>query len=283
MTKQVIVGVCLLMLAVTGTAQNFLSATLNDRYYSAFAGVGFASYRGELKHNGSIQNEVSNLSIGAEVRLWSRISARVELGRYNIRGHDKHAADSSFARQRNLSFESTNYEATIQGVFFLRPYKGVYHRRWRLDPYIALGVGTTFISPQAKLGDTYFNLYELDTEQDPDYSRFTLILPAAVGLKWKVSSALNFVTEIAYRYTFSDYLDDVSGNFPQSYPDATTEILANRKDEVGLINETAYEQLSAGNPRGDSSNKDAYLFLNLKFELFLSRDMFKPKPKPSKR
>ncbi len=281
--KQVILGVCFLAITTTVVSQNFLSATLNDRYYSASAGLGFASYRGELKHNGSIQNEVSNMSIGAEVRLWSKVSARVELGRYSIRGHDKHAADSSFARQRNLSFESTNYEASIQGVFFLRSYRGVYHKRWSLDPYISLGIGTTYLSPQAKLGESYFNLYELETEQDSDYSRFTLILPASVGLKWKITSSLNFITEIAYRYTFSDHLDDVSGNFPQSYPNATTELLGNRKDEIGLINETAYEQLSAGNPRGDNSDKDVYLFLNLKFELFLSRDMFKPKPKPSKR
>ena len=159
--KQVLFGVCMLLIASAAMSQDFLSATLNDRYYSAFAGLGFASYRGELKHNGSFQNEVSNVSIGGEVRLWSKIAARIELGRYSIRGHDKHAPDSSFAKQRNLSFESTNYEATVQGVFYLRKYKGVYHKRWRLDPYIAVGVGTTFISPQAKIGETYFNLYEL--------------------------------------------------------------------------------------------------------------------------
>ena len=75
----------------------------------------------------------------------------------------------------------------------------------------------------------------------------------------------------------------VTGNFPESYPDATTEILSNRKDEIGVINEEAYAQLTAGNARGESNNKDAYLFLNLKLEIFLSKDMFKPKPKPSKR
>ena len=282
MTKQVLLGVCFLMLATSVLAQNFLSATLNDRYYSAYAGVGFASYRGELKHNGSFQNEVSNYTVGTEVRLLSKLSARVELSRYSIRGHDKHAPDSSFAKQRNLSFESTNYEATVQGVFYLRKYRGVYHKRWGLDPYLAIGIGTTFISPQAKLGETYFNLYELKTE-DKEYSRLTLIIPAAAGLKWKLNSNVNFITEIAYRYTFSDYLDDVSGNFPESYPDATTEILSNRKDEIGVINEEAYAQLTAGNARGESNNKDAYLFLNLKLEIFLSKDMFKPKPKPSKR
>ncbi len=282
MKKQILLGVCLFSMSSTLMAQNFLSARLNDRYYSAFAGLGFASYRGELKHNGSIQDEVSNLSIGTEVRLWSKIAARIEFGRYSIRGHDKHAIDSSFSRQRNLSFESSNYELTVQGIFYLRKYRGVYHKRWGMDPYISLGVGTTFISPRARLDDQDYNLFDLRTE-DTDYSRFTLILPAAVGIKWKLTSNLNFITEIAYRYTFSDYLDDVSGSYPVAYPDETTERLSNRKDEIEVINEAAYELLSAGNPRGDSKDKDAYLFLNFKFEIFLSKDMFRPKPKPSKR
>lgn len=256
--------------------QNFLSWKLNDRYYSAQAGFGFASYRGELKHNGSIQNEISNLNLALEARLLPKISARVEFARYNIRGHDKHAADSSFARQRNLSFESTNYELTIQGVFFLKKYSGDYYKRRKVDPYLLAGIGTTFISPKAELYGQTYNLYDIKTE-DTDYSRFTLIIPVGAGLKWRLTPFLNFITEIDYRFTFSDYLDDVSGNYPSSYPDLTTELLSNRKDEVGIINEDAYEALTAGNPRGDSSDKDAYLFLNLKIEYFLPPSLFRKK------
>lgn len=280
MKKQVILCVWLLCMAMASTAQNFLSWQLNDRYFSGEFGFGFASYRGELKHNNSVQNEISNLSLGVEARLLSKLSARLELGRYSIRGHDKHAPDSSFARQRNLSFNSTNYEISLQGIFFLRKYKGDYYKRWKLDPYLLLGVGTTFMSPTAELSGETYNLFELETES-ANYARFTLILPAGAGLKWKINNNLNFITELTYRYTFSDHLDDVSGDFPDEYPNTTAELLGNRKDEIGIINEEAYARLTSGNPRGDQSDKDAYLFLNFKFEVFIKPDIFKGKKKPT--
>ena len=257
-------------------AQNFLSWQMNDRYFSTQLGAGFASYRGELKHNGSIQNEVSNISLGIEARLLSKIGARFEVGRYNIRGHDKHASDSSFARQRNLSFESVNYEVSLQGIFYMKPYAGDYYKRSQIDPYLMLGVGATYLSPTTTLGEDEFPLYEIQTE-DTDYSRLTLIIPAGAGLKWKINPFINLISEITYRYTFSDYLDDVSGDFPTSYPDVTTEILSNRKDEVGVINQEAYDELVGGNPRGDDSLNDGYLFLNFKLEFFLPPDLFSGK------
>ncbi|MEQ9305817.1 MAG: DUF6089 family protein [Marinoscillum sp.] len=280
MKKQVILCVWLLSIAMVSTAQNFLSWQLNDRYFSGELGFGFASYRGELKHYNSVQNEISNLSLRVEARLLSKLSARLELGRYSIRGHDKHAPDSSFARQRNLSFNSTNYEISLQGIFFLRKYKGDYYKRWKLDPYLLLGVGTTFMSPTAELSGETYNLFELETES-ANYARFTLILPAGAGLKWKINNNLNFITELTYRYTFSDHLDDVSGDFPDEYPNTTAELLGNRKDEIGIINEEAYARLTSGNTRGDQSDKDAYLFLNFKFEVFIKPDIFKGKKKPT--
>lgn len=273
MKKKILLCAVLLLGSYWLSAQNFLSWRLNDRYFSGQAGFGFASYRGELKHNNSVQNEISNLSLGLEARLLDKISARVELARYNIRGHDKHAPDSSFAQQRNLSFHSVNYEASIQGVFFLKKYAGDYYKRARIDPYIFLGVGTTFISPQTDIAAETYNLYEIATETN-SYSRWTVMIPAGAGLKWKITPFLNFNTEITYRYTFSDHLDDVSGNYPTAYADLATEILSNRKDEVGVINQSAYDQLVPGAPRGDSSDKDGYLFLNLKFEFFLPPGLF---------
>lgn len=270
------------LLFLTGVAmgQNFLSWQMNDRYFSGQAGVGFSSYRGELKHNGSIQGEISNLSLGIEARLLSKIGLRVEAGRYSIRGHDKHAPDSSYARQRNLSFTSSNWELSLQGIYFLRKYRGDYYKRWRVDPYLMLGIGGTYISPQATLDNQHYNLYELQTE-DEDYSRMVAVIPVGAGLKFRINTFLNFNAELTYRYSFSDYLDDVSGRFPDSYPDETTERLSNRKDEIEIVNQEAYDRLVPGTPRGDASDKDAYLFVNFKFEAFLPPGLFREKKGPA--
>jgi hypothetical protein len=276
MSKQVFIYFLLSVLCIHAYSQNFLSWQLNDRYFMAQAGAGFASYRGELKHNGSIQNEISNLSLGIEARLLPKIGIRAELGRYSLRGNDRHAIDSSFAQQRNLSFSSVNYEASIQGIFFLKKYAKNYTKRAKCDPYLLAGIGGTYFSPQAELAGQKYNLYELSTE-DKDYSRFALIIPVGAGLKWKINPFVNLATEITYRFTFTDYLDDVSGNYPASYPDITTELLSNRKDEIPVVNQAAYDLLTNGNPRGDSSNKDAYLFLNFKVEFYLPPGLFSKK------
>ncbi|MFY0608505.1 MAG: outer membrane beta-barrel protein [Cyclobacteriaceae bacterium] len=276
MFKQVVLGVLLSIVSSFAFAQNFLSWQLNDRYFTTQVGAGFASYRGELKHNGSIQNEISNLSLGVEARLLPKIGVRFEVGRYNIRGHDKHAPDSSFAKQRNLSFKSANYEASIQGIFFLNKYAANYTKRPKCDPYLLLGIGGTYISPTTTLGGEKYNLFDTKTEST-DYNRLTLIIPAGAGLKWKINPFTNLSTEITYRYTFSDFLDDVSGDFPESYPDITTELLSNRKDEIPMVNQAAYDQLIPGSPRGDDNNKDAYLFLNFKLEWYFPPDLFAKK------
>lgn len=269
MTKQFIVIIAVLTASLSTKGQDFLSWKLNDRYFTAQAGLGFASYRGELQHTGKVQSEVSNLSIGLEARLWSKVSVRAELGRYSIRGRDTHAPDSTYEKQRNLSFESNNWELSLQGIFFMRKYHEVYHKRWQLDPYLMAGVGTTLLSPTTTIFDQKVYLYDLKTE-GTDYSRFTLIVPVGAGLKFRVNPFLNFITEITYRFTFSDYLDDVSTRYPLTYPDLLTELASNRKDEVPVINEDAYDNLLVpGGPRGDSADKDAYFFLNFKMEFYL--------------
>lgn len=269
MIKKIFILSFFLCASVAVLAQDFLSWKLNDRYFTAQAGLGFASYRGELQHTGKVQSEVSNLSLGLEARLLSKIGLRAELGYYSIRGNDTHAADSSYEKQRNLSFEARNWELSLQGIFYMRKYHDVYYKRWQLDPYLMAGVGVTLISPTASFAEQQIKLFDLETE-GVDYSRITAIIPLGAGLKFRVNPFLNFITEITYRFTFSDYLDDVSTRYPSTYPDLTTELLSNRKNEIEVINEDAYDNLLIpGGPRGDSSNKDAYLFLNFKLEFYL--------------
>lgn len=277
MLKNAILAGILLVCLQSVSGQNFLSWKLNDRYFSAQAGIGFSAYLGELQHTNSFQNEISNLNLALEARLLSKVSARVELSRYVLSGDDKNAPDSSYARQRNLSFRSANWELSVMGVFYMREYRGEYHKRWPIDPYLLAGFGTTFISPTAKISGQEYPLYQYTTEAT-DYSRFTMVFPVGAGLKLRINPFLNLVAECTYRFTLSDYLDDVSGSYPANFNqlDVTTQLLSNRKDELeGVVNQQAYDELLIpGGPRGDSSNKDGYLLLNLKLELFLPPQLF---------
>lgn len=251
-------------------SQNFLSWQYNDRYFSAQVGAGMSMYRGELKHNFAFQNEFSNYSIGFEARLLSKLSARAELIYFNIRGKDFFADDGSYEKQRNLSFESQNFEVSFQTVLYLFDYKGDYHKRSSIDPYFFLGLGAVSVNPTTKtLDDTKYHLRTLETE-GKSYAPISVTVPVGIGLKFKINPFINFITEASYRFTMTDYLDDVSTTFPREIDNTTVELLSNRKDEVTLINADAYDNLLIpGGPRGNPKNNDAYLFLTFKIEVFL--------------
>ncbi|XOV94297.1 MAG: hypothetical protein ACFHWX_06250 [Bacteroidota bacterium] len=117
----------------SATAQDFKSWKYLDRYYSVQFGTGKNIYFGELKHNYKLQQGFSHVNIGVEGRLTSRLAARAELYGFILNGNDNKAADSTYARQRNLSFNSINAEMNVQAVYFFKSYNGDYYRR---DPSI---------------------------------------------------------------------------------------------------------------------------------------------------
>ncbi len=193
---------------------------------------------------------------------------------YQLKGGDYQAADSTYERQRNLSFYAKNWEFNIGGIFYLKKYKGDYYRRYNIDPYLFTGIGLTHFSPKADVSGVNFDLADLQTE-GVDYSQYTLMIPAGLGLKFKINTFMNFNLEASYHFTFSDYLDDVSSNYATSYPDFTTALVANRKDEIPVVNQDAYENiLINGGKRGDSTNKDGYLMLSFQLEFYLPPDLF---------
>ncbi|MEP5613555.1 MAG: hypothetical protein ABJP45_14985, partial [Cyclobacteriaceae bacterium] len=128
-------------------AQNFLSWQFKDRYFSASVGTGTSTYFGELNFKDKISDDLAQVSLGIEARLLSRIGARIEATYFSINGNDNQASDSSFQRQRNLSFNSRNFHLQLHGVYYLKKYKGDYHSRWTTDPYLFTGGGYLFYNP----------------------------------------------------------------------------------------------------------------------------------------
>lgn len=254
-------------MAAQASAQNFLSWQYNDRYFTLALGTGQTTYFGELNSNNRLNEDLTHISLGMEARLWSKVGARAELIYYNIANDDRFADDSTFAQQRNLSFESKNLEFSLQGIFYLHKYSGNYHKRRNMDPYLALGVGFTTFNPKASLDGTTYKLRQLETE-GTSYSNMALVFPGAIGVKFRMNDFMNFNMEIAYRYTMTDYLDDVSDKFV-THDDLTVSLLANRRDEIDIVNQEAYDQMIPGGKRGNPDTKDSYLLLRFQLEIFL--------------
>ncbi len=257
-----------LIITGNGVAQNFLTELYIDRYFTATVGTGQTGYFGELKHRGLFSNGLRSFSMGFETRLYDHIGARSEFIFFSLEGKDSKAADSTFEKQRNLSFKSRNIEFTLQGVYYFNKFPDQYYKRKRWDPYIAAGIGVLRYNPYAEFGGEKIFLRPLETE-NREYGKYSFIVPVNVGAKGTLTKVLNLIIEAGYRFTFTDYLDDVSTVYGGPYDNLTQEVISNRKDEIPIVNPEAYDQMVPGGKRGDPSDKDAYLFLNVKLEFFL--------------
>ncbi len=139
----------------------------------------------------------------------------------------------------------------IDGGLMLTRYFG---KKTFISPYITLGAGYTFFETNADLFDANgkqyhywsdqtvrdiaedapdaFNANEIERDYDyetalnglltegVDYETQTFSFPVGIGLKFRLSSRLNLNLETVSRYTLTDYLDDVSGTYLETYDNA---------------------------------------------------------------
>ena len=263
----VVVAVQLLIIAKTD-AQTFFKNHYKDRFFTVALGTGHNGYFGELNYNNNIRRGFRNLTVSGEARLYDRVSARMEFTYFTVSGEDRFAPDSTFERQRNLSFQSRNFELNLQALIYLNGYPQDFRKRATWDPFLALGVGVMRYNPSTLLDEERVFLRDIQTE-GVQYGNYALVLPVGLGVKARITKFLNVIFEAGYRFTFTDYLDDVSADYVQFDDNTIEQRLSNRKSEVPIVNTEAFDALIPGQPRGDSSNNDAYLMLNFKIEYYL--------------
>ena len=82
-----------------------------------------------------------------------------------------------------------------------------------LTPFISSGVSLFHFDPQAEYENYTYHLSELKTENQIDaYSLVSLAIPYSFGVKYNYKDLEIFAIS-SFRYTFTDYIDDVSGSY----------------------------------------------------------------------
>ncbi len=182
-------------------------------------------------------------------------------------------SDAHDRYQRNLSFRTGIVEAalSLQGspLSLLFPAS----ERHDLTPFVQAGVALLYYNPQAWYNDAWVNLRNLHTEGQgfPEYpgrrpyGKFTWSIPAGCGIQYDASGACIARLLLCYRFTGTDYLDDVStkyidpGLFSLHLPDKqaetaaaladrTAEIMPGGRHRTGEIRGT-HETVMPGSPR----------------------------------
>lgn len=177
-------------------------------------------------------------------------------------------------QRRNLSFNTNIWEVSLSGYFnFFRFIPGV--SGYKFTPYLSLGAGIFSYDPYAYLQGNQYFLRPLGTEgQNFDsgkkqYSNMAISIPFTLGFKYSINENMNVFAEVGYRFTTTDYLDDVSTNyagsdaFVISHTDGTQEI----DFPAYYLQDRSYETGTPigikGRQRGNSTQKDAYVLFHV--------------------
>ena len=230
-------------------------------------GVGAAHYFGDLNTRAKLNRPKLAAGIFFRKNFGNYIALRLAGNFAQLGYSDVYNKDNEFMRRRNLSFNTNVWELGLQGDFnFYRFMPG--DPDFSFTPYITLGVSAFSYDPYAYLNNEKYFLRQLGTEgqgssQHPDrkpYSTMALAIPFGVGLKYALNDRINIGAEVVYRFTNTDYLDDVSKTYadPAAFPpnpDGTP-------SAAFLLQDRSYETGTPigvkGQQRGNSQNKDQF-------------------------
>lgn len=231
--------------------------------------LGAAHYFGDLNTNAGLNRPKPAIGIFFRKQFSEYIALRLGV-HYAQLGYSDVYSKNNFQQRRNLSFNSNIWEATLQGDFnFMRFVPGDPYMRF--TPYVTLGVGAFNYDPYAYLGGKKYFLRPLGTEGQGSsaypgrkaYSAVGLCMPLGMGIKYNITPNINFSFEVAYRFTSTDYLDDVSTNYA---PDAFAQTLPSGEPTVWYqLQDRSYETGDGvrignkGRQRGFSAQRDAYV------------------------
>lgn len=258
-------------------AQSFYSYR-RDRDFIVSVGSGTTNYFGEMVNPGTWGKTRPNIILGAEYHLSNRVALRGELSWFQISGNDADADDDR--KKRNLNFTSNNYEIDVAGAVYLLPQGVRFYQRSKLNPYVFAGVGLLYMNPTTR--DSEGNKHALQPlrTEGVSYSRFQPVIPFGGGVKVKVNPFFNVLVEAGYRFTFTDYLDDVSSTRYVEYSlvngPIAEELSDRRQGEDEIIDDpnTPLNERTNIGKRGNPSKNDHYMMLNVKVQYYLPYQVF---------
>jgi hypothetical protein len=229
-------------------------------------GIGAAHYFGDLNTRAHLNRPKPAAGIFFRKNFGNYIALRISGNFAQLGYSDVYNTHNDFMHRRNLSFNTNVWELGLQGDFnFYRFLPG--DPDFRFTPYVTLGASVFNYDPYAYLNDQKYFLRPLGTEgQGIDstrkpYSSMALAIPFGVGVKYSINDRINLGFEVVYRFTNTDYLDDVSKTYadpaifppnPDGSPSAAF-LLSDRSYETGTPIGVK------GRQRGNSQNKDQFV------------------------
>jgi hypothetical protein len=241
--------------------------------------LGGSHYFGDLNPNPRFNRP--NIAFGAFFRkqFGNYVAVRVA-GHYAYLGYSDKYNTNQFMHDRNLSFNSNIWELSVQGDFnFFKFVPGSFN--YRFTPYVTFGAGIFSYDPYAYYRGEKVHLRSLGTEGQGSsvyptrkpYGSMAVCFPLGVGIKYSLNRSMNLGFEMVYRFTSTDYIDDVSTTYapdaqPHFLPDGNPTLWYALQDRSSEVTGTGPIGIK-GRQRGYSNQKDGYLLaeVSLSFNL----------------
>jgi opacity protein-like surface antigen len=286
----------LLVLALVATEASAQQFSKRKQYNSVGVSLNAMNYFGDITPKPSIPSFRAgatrpNLGLSITHRFAPRISARAALAYGRITGDDTKAAnqndsDAKYRYNRNFAFRNDIVELSAIGVFDLIENRNTYVKRPDFVPYVFAGVAAFYHNPKGLVKDNattlnpgdYVELQPLNTEgQTEGYSKTQISIPFGGGVRYKINKDFDIGLEIGWRKTFTDYIDDVSGNFAQDANLRSAaaqyfgrDITLSRTGEFAGFNDP-------GIMRGKRNEKDWYIVTGITLNYILQPRVKSPK------
>ncbi len=268
----------------------------NSRHTISF-GLGAANFLGELGGRDQIGSDFiwdlelsktrPSLMVNYRYQFGAVLYARTQFSFGYVAGNDA-LTEETFRRNRNIHFRSPIFElagmleAEIINLRSKTRY-GVGGKKSAfegLSLFAVLGVGVTRFNPQGNFEGTWYNLRPLRTEGQgleggPEpYSLFTAVIPMGFRIGYEVNKEWSFGLELMHRITFTDYMDDVSGDYYNNdeLRMQVGDLSAHFADpSLGEVR----GQTAEGQQRGNPDNNDSYMFAHITATYTFNQKRFK--------
>lgn len=294
MNKHLTGLICFFLFASFGAnAQFFNKNKWEDHRHQIRFGIGASNFLGDLGGKDGIgTNDFQDLEwshtnlsafIGYKYTLYKKLHARADFTWGQLSGNDNTTLEP-FRKNRNLHFHSHIFELALMLEYeipinfrkgHIYDIKGA--NGWAnggSSVYVFAGISGFRYNPRAKVDGQWIDLRPLRTEGQglpggPDeYGFYSLAIPLGLSITKRISHQVSLGVELSYRYTFTDYIDDVSTSYYS--PEDIALYLGGEEGEVagflsnpslGLAQDGRDPIVTAvGQQRGDETDDDGFMF-----------------------
>jgi opacity protein-like surface antigen len=235
----------------------FICLNVRAQTWEIGGAIGADGYIGDLNVNNPVKPSGAMAGLFVKRNFNPYLAAKLSYNFGQVSGDDSRSSSQQF-RDRNLIFTTPLKELSMVAEFNFMSYipdagKNLY------TPYIYAGGGIAAFAPRTMYKGDVISLRSLRTEGQPSqYAKNAIIVPFGAGIKYNFSGKWTVAADLGYRYTNTDYLDDVSGNYADKgqFTNSLARALSDRSGEM-----TGVYIGEAGTQRGDYRPHDFYMFL----------------------